>query len=273
MSQFRLALLPRRPTATTIVWAVLAVLVFAAGACSGGPLNPTGGQLGAPTTGVTGNPGGAGDPGGSPSGGQPVESGVGRLTINLTDTPFEEAEAVVIRFEEVMAHRTGGGWEEVDFADGADARECDLKKLEGPVDILGADDLPAGKYTQLRLKMVSGVINFDYASEGLDACAPDLVVPEEGLRGTLEVPSGVLHLNHPFTLAVGGETTILLDFDGDKSISKKGGPKDPDPNSPACNGRGNKPGCDEDPDNEDAGVYTVKPVIGVVSVTEAGGGA
>jgi hypothetical protein len=259
---------------------LVALALVSASACADGPVSPsvtTGGNLesDAGGTGAPGTAGGNGGGGTNPSADTPT-AGVGRLVVDITDTPFSDALAVLVTFVEVSVHRTGGGWETIPFADEATSRTCDLKKLEGPTDILGVGILPADKYTQLRLTVESGSIHFENESESVDPCAPEIPEPE-GLRGTVEVPSGVIKLNRPFTLAADGETTILLDFDGDKSISQKGGPKNGNPDSPGCNGRGKKPGCDEDPngeEDEDAGVFMMKPVIGVVSVNEeAGGGA
>jgi len=292
----------RNSTAASVLVAAFISVALSVAACSGGPASPTApaGQTtltsaspDAPDAGGAGggNGGGtsaaedttedAGTTGSNDDGaGQApaVGGGFGRLAVDITDSPFSDAQAVLVTFVEVSAHRTGGGWETIPFADEASSRTCDLKKLEGPTDILGVGELPAGKYTQLRLTVGSGSIHFANPSEG-EACASEIPEPE-GLRGTVEVPSGVIKLNRPFTLAADGATTILLDFDGDRSISQKGGPKNSKPEKPGCNGNSNKPGCDDPPagDGEDeeadldAGTFMMKPVIGVVSVDEEGGG-
>ena len=59
--------------------------------------------------------------------------------------------------------------------------------------------------------------------------------PEVGI--SVDVPSGTLKLNREFDVPAGGATTILLDFDGDKSVHQTGN-----------------------------GKYKMTPVIGVVSV-------
>lgn len=271
-----------------------ATAIVGAAACSGNgnPTSPSatagsglgassGGTGGAGATGAGGSGGSGGSGGGSTGGG----SGVGRLAVNMTDSPFSDAMAVLVTFSEVSVHHTGSGWETLPFADGGGSRTCDLKRLEGPVDILGVGSLPAGKYTQIRLTVASASIHFDNASAG-DICAPTIAAPD-GLQGTVEVPSGVVKLNRGFTVPEGGQTTITLDFDGDKSIKQKGGPKTDKGNgsdtsgqggSKGCNGKGKKPGCEdtppgEDPDDggivtEDAGTFMMKPVISVASVVE-----
>ena len=67
-------------------------------------------------------------------------------------------------------------------------------------------------------------------------CASSITSPQA--RSTsVTIPSGEVKLNRGFTLAADAATTILLDFDGDRSIQEAG------------NGR-----------------FTMSPVIGIVSV-------
>src|SRR5574342_429303 len=96
--------------------------------------------------------------------------GSGTLNMRLTDSPFSDAKAVLVTFSEVSAHREDSDWTTVPFA--ADAggaavteRTCDLKKLQGPVDVLGGGLLTAGHYTQIRLVVKSATIYFDVAPD------------------------------------------------------------------------------------------------------------
>lgn len=175
----------------------------------------------------------------------------------MTDGPYEDALAVLIDIAELSVHRTGGGWETLELEGGGIT--CNLKLLEGPLDFLGDGQLEAGKYTQMRVTVAGGALYFENESPVADPCVPTAdVVEPAGLKGTLSVPSGVVHLNRPFTVPDGGEVTIVLDFDGDASIRKVGNPN-------GCNG--NAPGCDE----ESAGTFRLSPVIAVVSVDEIAG--
>lgn len=61
--------------------------------------------------------------------------------------------------------------------------------------------------------------------------------PPAGRSASVEIPSGEVKLNHGFELTADGATTMLLDFDGDRSIRVTG------------NGR-----------------YMMTPVIAIVSV-------
>lgn len=183
-------------------------------------------------------------------------SGQGTLTIRITDSPFSDAEALLVTFSEVSVHRSESGWETIAFAGGASGRTCDLKKLQGPTDVLGVGVLPAGHYTQIRLTIASATIYSDNASGG-SPCAT-VIPPPAGAGAPVDVPSGVVKLNREFTLASGGETTIVLDFDGDKSIKLTGSGNGN--GNGAGNGRGNGNG------GQQIGKYIMTPVIGVVSV-------
>jgi len=164
------------------------VAALSVSACGGGPSNPSG-----PT---------------------------GTLNLRLTDSPFTDAQAVLVTFSAVSAHLADGDWEPVDFAGGAPSRTCDLKLLQGGADdILGTDTLTAGTYTQIRLVIDSVTLYFDNPSAGPTACAASITEPL-GDSADVEVPSGEVKLNPRGGLAIepGGTTTILLDLDGDRSI-------------------------------------------------------
>jgi hypothetical protein len=171
--------------------------------------------------------------GGSPT--TPSSTGSGTFTLRLKDSPFSEAKAVLVTFSEVTAHRSEGSWSTVPFAAPATSRTCDLKKLEAAEDVLGTGALPAGHYTMIRLVVSSATIYFDNPSAGT-ACAAS-ISPPDGLSAAVEIPSGEVKLNRGFDLAADAPVTMLLDFDGDRSIRETG------------NGR-----------------YIMTPVIGIVSV-------
>lgn len=160
---------------------------------------------------------------GGGGGGPTTPSGPGTLTINLTDSPFSTAKAVLVTFSEVSAHRSDGPFFGVPFAGGATTRTCDLKKLMGAQDVLGAGSLPPGHYTQLRLVVASGVLFFDNPSSG-PACAAAITTPA-GASAPLEIPSGEVKLNREFDVSGVQGTAILLDFDGDHSVRETGSGK------------------------------------------------
>lgn len=158
--------------------------------------------------------------------GSPTDpSRTGNLRLMLTDAPFDEATALHVTFNEVKAHRDDGqAWLTVPFAGGSTTRTCNLKKLEGPFDLLGVASLDAGQYTQLRLVVSSATIYFGGAPTGEPACGTTLAAPggSGGTSHALEIPSGEVKLIQPFTLAANGTTTIELDFDGNQSVRQTG---------------------------------------------------
>lgn len=162
----------------------------------------------------------------------------GTLRMMLKDSPFSDAKALLVTFSEVSAHKSDapdGSWTKLPFAGGATSRTCDLKKLQTAQDVLGTGPLATGHYTQVRLVVTSAVIYFDSASSG-DACAPTF----SGLTGrttNVTIPSGEVKLNREFDVTSETTTTMLVDFDGDKSVRETGN-----------------------------GQFMMSPVIGVVSV-------
>jgi hypothetical protein len=154
---------------------------------------------------------------GSPSG----PSNAGNFRLMITDSPYSDAKAVLVTFSEVTIHRSESetaGWETLSFAGGASSRTCDLKRLETAQDILGVGSLAEGSYTQVRLTISSAALYFDGPSTG----GPCGAVAPAGAFETLEIPSGIVRLNRPFTVPESGVTTMLIDFDGDRSIHDMG---------------------------------------------------
>ena len=163
----------------------------------------------------------------------------GTLNLRITDAPFEDAKSVLVTFSEVSVHKADepeGAWIRLPFADGGTTRTCDLKRLEhANEDILGVGTLAAGRYTQVRLVVSSARLHFDNPAAA-PACASAIPEPA-GRRASLEIASGEVKLNRQFTIPEGGSTTMLVDFDGGRSIHQTGN-----------------------------GTYRMSPVIGIVSV-------
>ena len=95
----------------------------------------------------------------------------GSLTLNLKDGPYADAEAMLVTFSGVSAHHADAEWQPLTFAGGAATLTCDLKKLVNVVDVLGAGQVLAGHYTQIRLVVQSGAL-YDSPTPVADpACA------------------------------------------------------------------------------------------------------
>ena len=198
-----------------LLWILPVALVALVIACSGSTVK----SPAAPTDPSAGN--------GSTPG--PGPSGTGILSIMIKDSPFSEATALLVTFSEVSVHASGGDWVTLPFAGDATTRTCDLKRLVDSQDVLGVGQLTAGHYTQLRVTVTSAKIYFTAkTSTAGPVCAPALTLsPTTDPGVTVDLPSGTLKLNHPFDLVASTTTptTILLDFDGDKSIHQTGNDK------------------------------------------------
>ena len=147
-------------------------------------------------------------------------TGASRLTVMLKDTPFADAKSLLVTFSEVSAHKAEGEWMTVPFSGEASSRTCDLKKLTSAQDVLGTGPLTPGRYTMVRLTVSSAALYFENAAAG-PACAPTVAAPA-GRTAALEIPSGMVRLNRTFELTESGGTTMLLDFDGDRSVRETG---------------------------------------------------
>jgi Domain of unknown function (DUF4382) len=153
----------------------------------------------------------------------PTPAGNATLHVMLKDSPFSDAKALLVTFSEFNAHAAGSGFgnePRLPFASDATSLTCDLKKLTNAQALLGTGALPAGHYTQLRLVVSSATLYFDNASSG-GACAPTIAAPA-GRSAAIDIPSGELRLNREFDLTGTTPTTILLDFDGDRSVRDTG---------------------------------------------------
>lgn len=171
----------------------------------------------------------------------PGSAGVqtGSLSVAVKDSPYSDATALLVTFSEVSIHSAStDSWIPLTFTGGATTRTCDLKKLVTAQDVLGTGTLPAGHYTQIRLTVSSATLYFGGTSSA--ACAPEVTISgttQTSTHSDLTIPSGTLKLVQEFDVPAGGATTILLDFDGDKSVNQTGN-----------------------------GAYKMSPVIKVVSV-------
>jgi len=147
-------------------------------------------------------------------------TGSSRLTVMLKDSPFSDARSLLVTFSEVSVHKAEGEWTTVPFSDDASSRTCDLKKLTSAQDVLGTGPLTPGHYTMVRLTVSSAALYFDNAAVG-PACASTVAAPA-GRTAAVEIPSGVVRLNRSFDVAEGKGSTMLLDFDGDRSVRETG---------------------------------------------------
>ncbi len=130
----------------------------------------------------------------------------GTFRLVLKDKPVEEAKNIWIKINKIQVHKATD--EEGSFLtiwEDASGREIDLLVLKSTPTVLTEATLQAGKYTQIRLSVLSGKIVF--AEEG----KPDAEYP-------LDVPSDVVKIPVQFEVLADKTTQIILDFDAEKSI-------------------------------------------------------
>ena len=138
------------------------------------------------------------------------DSDAGSLSIRITDAkPLLEVDAIqaLITFDEVRAHRAGGGWVSLPMAKSPYTIDL-LRFIDGnSTQLVPPVQLEPGKYTQLRLGIVEG----------------SLVTAEGEEPQPLEVPSEYLKTdkNFDFQVAGGEAVDLMVDFDLSQSIKPK----------------------------------------------------
>jgi hypothetical protein len=148
--------------------------------------------------------------GGGGSGDESDAPQFGRLTLRITDSPVTEAERVVVQFTGLeIKPRAAAEPEVFDFST---PRQIDLLALDGGGSeiLLSDEELPAGEYEWIRLKVNAG-------RDGSDS----FIELEDGSRHPLFIPSGNqtgLKLIRGFVIGVGSSHNFTIDFDLRKSV-------------------------------------------------------
>ncbi|MDO3382443.1 DUF4382 domain-containing protein [Gilvimarinus algae] len=132
-----------------------------------------------------------------PAAGDALKSGTAQLRVHLTDAPNPAIDSAVVTIDAISVHATG----EAPFNVLNAPRTLDLLDYQnGLTTLMGELELPAGKYTQLRLSVTDGT------------------VLSEGSEYDVFVPSGSVKVNRPFDICAGGEVDLVFDFDALKSL-------------------------------------------------------
>ena len=127
----------------------------------------------------------------------------GSIQVYVTDAPPVGVTAVLITAGKVEAHKSGDSDDKwVTLL--TNPPVFDLVKSSGVNYLLGTSDLAAGNYTQVRLEIT------------------DCTVTIAGEQVKATVPSGELKLVGNITIEAGKRTSVILDFDGEKSVVLEG---------------------------------------------------
>ena len=168
--------------------------------------------------------------GGSGSG--TVGGTTGTLGIGLTDATTDQYQAIYITIDEVQVKKQGEGEEEAGWLTVLTPEQTFnlLELVNGVIADLGLAELEAGEYGQMRLILGELPETLDTNIMGVEhPHANYLIKTGEGsieeLTEELKVPSGYqtgIKIVHGFTIAAGGATELILDFDACKSVVQAG---------------------------------------------------
>ncbi len=128
------------------------------------------------------------------------KAGLGTLEILATDPPEPDFTSIEVIIDAIRVHKVvageSGDWIDVPLA----VTSFDLISLVGVTETLGEVETEAGSFTQIRIYVKSVTVNGEIAA----------------------LPSGVLKIVRPFNVSEGMTTTLVLDFDGQKSVITTG---------------------------------------------------
>jgi len=141
-------------------------------------------------------------------GGSSWTPGAGSFSLNITDAPVDEADAVVVAFTGVAVKPAEGGEIQIDFAA---PKIIDLLALQGDASQALLEDysLANGQYNWIRLSVdeSASYIQIDDAQHPLTIPSGD----ESGLK-----------LNRTFTISAQDDQGFTIDFDLRKSVHQTG---------------------------------------------------
>lgn len=147
---------------------------------------------------------------GGAGGGGSSSSSTGSVSMNITDAkpslPAGNVESVSVTFEEVSVHKSGGGW--VTLATATQPYTVDLYQFSdgSKTQIVPPVQLESGRYTQVRVGVIEGIITIDGVGYPLE-------IPSENLR---------TDKNFEFDVQGGGAVDLTVDFDLSRSIVATG---------------------------------------------------
>jgi hypothetical protein len=147
-------------------------------------------------------------------------SGTGELELRVTDAPLEGVSAIVVTLSNIEVHQAEAGEEEgwialfvATSASGTTStvpKTFDLVEVTGVEMILGNEEFPIGKYTQIRMDVDNVLVTFQ---------------PSGGSTTTkaAEVPGEKLKVVRAFTVRESQKVVMTLDFDAGESVVITGG--------------------------------------------------
>lgn len=137
----------------------------------------------------------------------------GTVEVRVTDAPrSDNVTSIMVTVSEVAIHRAvaeqtqqQGEWIPIEITG---TNPFDLLQIKGIEEVLGTENVTAGKYTQIRMTV-------DKVEVSLGENEPE--------EATL--PSGELKFVRPFEVVEGQTTVLLIDFNAEKSVTITGAGK------------------------------------------------
>ncbi|PIN95137.1 hypothetical protein COU53_00910 [Candidatus Pacearchaeota archaeon CG10_big_fil_rev_8_21_14_0_10_30_48] len=135
-----------------------------------------------------------------------TRQGSGSLILQITDAPSDlNISKALVTISKVQVHASGDNTTEAEWITIVDnAQTFDLIAIKDVKTFLGSTNLSEGKYTQIRLSVDSAAVTIN------------------GIDQTLEIPSKVVKLIHPFTISADKDVILTLDFNAQESIRSTG---------------------------------------------------
>jgi hypothetical protein len=143
---------------------------------------------------------------------------VGTLEVRVTDAKNEPVvSAINVTFDNITVHLAGDGDADGQWIVVAKDlnKTVDLLQLSGVGDLLGEEEIEAGRYTQIRVGVVKVEVVVDGVAEEVTLEPAEAAV----------LPSGELKFIRPFEIKADETTVIIIDFDvsADRSVVYAGG--------------------------------------------------
>ena len=128
------------------------------------------------------------------------------LEVRVTDAPPDAVTKIDVTISRLQVHRAGAGVDQGWIEVFSTSTTFDLVELTGVEQVLSTGLFPAGKYTQIRMDVVTVEVTYMVGGATTTAAA--------------RVPSDKLKVVGGFVVEAGGATTtvLVLDFDAAKSV-------------------------------------------------------
>lgn len=139
----------------------------------------------------------------------------GSVTVNLTDTPVDNATSVIIDFTGMELHSTGGQTVTINFPS---ARQINLLQLQNGLTaaLLQDESVPSGSYDWIQLNVL--------ATQNTQG--QSYITLNTGAQYPLYVPSGsqsALRITTGFSVPQSGSRRLIIEFDLRQSITSTDG--------------------------------------------------